>query len=325
MYNSDDKLLLHRIAKYYYNDGMSQNEIAQLERLSRSQISRLLDKARSCGIVKIEVCFPDDPDAEELAQALQQALGIKRAMVFTSGAHSQKSDRESRAIRDVAGAVAAQLPQLLENCHTVGLGWGRSVYQTSLQLSHTDRPDMLFVPLVGNSGTSSPYLQTTAIVDRYSEKFFARSFYLSASCVQPGVENLVPFQSESIRMLSNYWEHLDAAIIGLGKMIDSPADVYIDEISPSMLSAFDPHVYCGEILGQCFDRQGNTMWSSIGNSLLAIPLHQLKRIKNVLCIAVGEEKLRTIYWAGRNGFYSTLATDSHTAQLLLDQISKSIF
>lgn len=41
--------LIYRIARYYYLENLSQNEIAQIEQISRSKVSRLLERARANG------------------------------------------------------------------------------------------------------------------------------------------------------------------------------------------------------------------------------------------------------------------------------------
>ena len=47
--------LLYSIARSYYVDKLSQSQIAEMENISRSQISRLLDRAEKLGIVSISV------------------------------------------------------------------------------------------------------------------------------------------------------------------------------------------------------------------------------------------------------------------------------
>ena len=48
-----DKMTMLRVAKYYYLDEMSQQEIAQKENIHRSQISRILKAARELGYVHL--------------------------------------------------------------------------------------------------------------------------------------------------------------------------------------------------------------------------------------------------------------------------------
>lgn len=311
MRNGGNLALLYRVAKYYYEDRLPQAEIAQLEGLSSSQISRLLEKARANGIVQIEVVMPTAEGYGELAGSLRDALRLREVIVYPT-ASKKKGDREQvqlQTIRDVVSALAPRLPSLLAGAKVVGLGWGRTLYQLSLFLNYSsEHPDMTFVPMVGNTGKSNPYLQTSVIVDRYSEKFFANRLYINLSPQEKeyGLED-----SESLQTLKEYWSRLDAALISVGLPPDENF-VYSTEFGSTDYT----HVR-GEVLGQGFYANGNTIWVGIGNSNLAYPLSLLKNIPNVICVACDTAKVGTIYWAAKNQFFKTLVTDYPTAEKLL--------
>ena len=57
--NITDYVLLYRIADAYYCQGQTQDQIARQENISRPHVSRLLTKARECGIVNIRVEYPE--------------------------------------------------------------------------------------------------------------------------------------------------------------------------------------------------------------------------------------------------------------------------
>ena len=68
--NRTDMMQMYRIAKMYYTDGLTQEQIAASESISRSQISRLLTQARSRGIVEITVRKPERISLNELRSVL---------------------------------------------------------------------------------------------------------------------------------------------------------------------------------------------------------------------------------------------------------------
>ena len=77
---------VHAAASLYYEEELSQQEVAERLDVSRSTVSRLLQLARGQGIVRIEV-LPPSPVAE-LAIELAEALDLRRAAVvpaLTSG------------------------------------------------------------------------------------------------------------------------------------------------------------------------------------------------------------------------------------------------
>ena len=74
--NMTEEELLARMAWFYYHDNLTQSEIGEKLKLPRLKVSRLLEKARQLGIIKVQInsrftgCF-------ELEEALQQHFQLK--------------------------------------------------------------------------------------------------------------------------------------------------------------------------------------------------------------------------------------------------------
>ena len=72
-----DYPMLYRIAKSYYVDNLSQEQIAKCESISRPHVSRILAKARESGVVKFQVQMPKLDDTQQLAELLCERLGLQ--------------------------------------------------------------------------------------------------------------------------------------------------------------------------------------------------------------------------------------------------------
>ena len=95
-------VLTASIARRYYVDGRSKVEIADEFRLSRFKVARLLDQARSSGLVRIEISHPGAIDVD-LSVQLQEALGLRRAIVVDT------PEVDDPALRTQLGKAAADL------------------------------------------------------------------------------------------------------------------------------------------------------------------------------------------------------------------------
>ncbi len=73
-----------RIAKMYYYDGMSQQEIADEMQISRSNVSRILKIARDMGIVDIRI---NDASVRSfmIQEQLKGKFGLKEMVIAPSG------------------------------------------------------------------------------------------------------------------------------------------------------------------------------------------------------------------------------------------------
>lgn len=166
--------LLYRIAQRYYIDKLPQSQIAEMENISRSQISRLLDKAEQMGIVSIRVQLPEQPDLQALGAAICSGLKLKEVLVASLDKDTSDGTPDKEAI---AAHAAPYLSSVFRNAKTVGIDWGRTMYETSLLLPYRRAShDTLFVPLIGISGVNEPCLQINTIVDRMAEKHRAGSY-----------------------------------------------------------------------------------------------------------------------------------------------------
>ena len=318
MLDKTDYTMLYRVAKYYYEDNLSQSEIAQIEHVSRPHISRLLDKARECGIVQIKVVLPDELQVSKTEKMLQKELGLNEVIVVpVPTGISQDSKKLSISIATVA---ARYLPDLIKDCSKVGIGWGFTMYQTSLQLAYCDScKNVTFIPLIGLSGVDNPYLQINTILDRFAEKFGADSFYTNIPAVRENDSELPQIEKERYVKLQQYWGKLDAADIELG-VPPNVGKFLISEVSHEYKEMMANSNTIGDILCQFFYPDGSIIDFKSHYEQFSFPIHKLRDIKKVICLAGGPAKVDGIITAARNGFYNTLLTDSVTASLILGRL-----
>src|SRR3954452_25164999 len=99
-------VLTASVARRYYLDGRSKVEIAEEFNLSRFKVARLLDDARSSGLVRIEIGHPGVVDVE-LSARLMDALGLIHCVV------TDTPDDHPATLREHLGVAAGRvLPQL---------------------------------------------------------------------------------------------------------------------------------------------------------------------------------------------------------------------
>ena len=75
MLQSGDRAQLIAAARLYYEDNLTQAQVAQKLGISRPSVSKMLTKAREVGIVRIEICAGAEGDADLLEQ-LQLRYGL---------------------------------------------------------------------------------------------------------------------------------------------------------------------------------------------------------------------------------------------------------
>jgi DNA-binding transcriptional regulator LsrR (DeoR family) len=114
-------VLTASVARRYYLDGRSKMEIAEEFALSRFKVARLLDDARSSGMVRIDISHPGTVDVE-LSARLMDVLGLTHCVV------TDTPEEDPSSLRDHLGAAAAGLlTEIVTSDDVLGLSWARSV------------------------------------------------------------------------------------------------------------------------------------------------------------------------------------------------------
>ena len=96
MANSELIATLVQVATLYYEDGKSQQEIADQMGVSRSLVALYLKRAREQNIVRIQIDNPQD-QCEDVALALQDRSGLRSVRVIP------KPSSEELVLRSLGG------------------------------------------------------------------------------------------------------------------------------------------------------------------------------------------------------------------------------
>lgn len=312
-----DKLLTIRVAKLYYIDGLSQQEIANRENIHRTQISRILKASKEMGIVKIEIDLPNTETADKLAVELREKLKLKEVLIAPN--LSQTSDEGE----SIALYAARYLEENLKNAKNIGVGLGKTLYKVSSQLSYQNcesKPN--FYSVVGSIGTGNSDLQNSVVLDKMAT-------YFNGVCNYSNFMNYIRKNSltdiELMRFdnIQEFYKKLDTVVLSLGGRW-SPDTPYYEEIpvDHEILSRELAREH-GDILGYVFFENGEIFELPKEYCITSINPNMLKNVENVICIANGDKKIWSIITAAKQKYIKTLITDENTANKILEYLQTS--
>lgn len=136
----DRRALLVEVAELYYVEQRSQQEVAQILRMSRSKVSRLLAEGRDSGVVEIRI-NRDSIRAEELERMLSVALGMPCLVV-------RHSAREG-ALRAIGSVAARRVERLLKPGGVLSITHGSTVFETVRSLRLDQLPGLQIAQMAG--------------------------------------------------------------------------------------------------------------------------------------------------------------------------------
>jgi len=263
-----DYTLLYRVAKAYFVDQRTQQEIADIENFSRSQISRMLKKAVEEKLVRYTLDFPVRLEEQTLSRQLQEKLGLRQVVLIPSFYGSDEVS-PNEVSKNLAIGAAEKLADLLGEAKTVGVGWGRTMYNTSLYVRPPQKSvkGRVFIPLIGLSGDSNPVLQINTIVDRFGERFRADRYYVNMPSLQNRQDTFSAAETPATA-LRQKWEELDAAVVGIGI---GPANNknLISEFPKTYKRQIQSSGTVGDILSQFYYEDGSILELDSSFRLLA--------------------------------------------------------
>jgi len=129
MKDSDETLAVKAATLYYEND-MTQAEIATALHLTRWKVGRLIGIARTAGIVKIEIVHPKARRLP-LERRLRERFKLQDAVVVPCLDGDDPKMLQSRA----ASAAAEYLTYLRPVPHTLGVSWGHTLHDVASHLA----------------------------------------------------------------------------------------------------------------------------------------------------------------------------------------------
>ena len=293
---------LYDIAVMYYEDKLTQEEIAEKTGISRPQVSRSLAQAVTTGIVEIKVNLLSP--SIYIAESLRKKLGLEKVYVAPC---NEDEDGEHSPENDVAQFASDVLNRELHSEENIGVGWGDSIYRTIMKLAPLDDKACcsLVFPLVSSVGFHEPCYQMNLLVGMMAEKIHAKPIFFNES-------NIMNESSEEMR---SAWDNIDVAIVGIGPY---PATKFrSNPTAAEWLNRLDSKSPKGDILGRFFNEDGYLEASS---KLINIPVKSLEKASKIIAISSGRGKTDAIKTAARLHYITHLIIDQDSAEELLDAV-----
>jgi deoxyribonucleoside regulator len=307
--------MLVQVAQMYYEDNLSQQQIADQIGVSRSLVALYLKRARDQGIVRIQINDPQD-NCEDLALLLQTKANLNRVVVVPSAGQSAALTR-----RSIAAALARHLENTIQDGDTIGIGFGRTIAEAADLLAPTKNRKVDLLPLVGesSSGLIGTYSQVNLHVLKMARGFNGTPHFLLAPLmVSTRQLRDMLLEDQGVCSVTGYWERITHACIGIGTL--PPVTGEIIYIGEENLGAFHAAGGVGDICSRYFDYVGKFIDHPIYERMIGINPTQLRQAEHVLAVAVEPEKAEATAGLLRSGLVTDLFVDEDLARALLVKI-----
>lgn len=308
-------VLATSVARRYYLDGRTKIEIGDEFQLSRFKVARLLETARSQGLVKIEITHPGSVNTE-LSEQLRDAFHLQHAVVIDT------ADNHEASLRQQLGRTAAELlTEITTRDDVLGLAWARAVGAMATQLRSL--PTIPVVQLTGamyrSSAMPTPIddensidvVREVARVARGPAYLFFAPFLVHDAATARAMRQ----QPEVARALAQI-AFVTKAVAGIGCWEPGQSTLY-DSASNADRKSLTRQGVCADVGGVFIAADGTPLQTSLSDRMIGINAAQMLAIDQVLAIPYGLRKRPAVLAAVRSGLVNSIVTHASLASALL--------
>lgn len=317
MANIDELRLMTKIARMYYEENMRQSDIAKQLGLSQATISRLFNRAREEGVVRITVISPNGVYVD-LEKELMGKYGLRDAIIVDC----QNGDDEELIQRNLGSAASYYVESSINNGEIIALSSWSSTLLALVDSMNVipSKKDVKVVQILGGVGNPSAEIHATRLTGRFADLVHGQAIYLPAPGVVGSKATRDVFLEDTfVQEAMSLYNHITMALVGIGSV--SPSSLLAQSgnaFSEEELNLLSEKGAVGDILLHFYNADGVPVESPLDDRVVSMKLDQLKKVNRAIGIAGGSRKFEAIRGALKGGFINVLVTDSCTAKNLIN-------
>jgi deoxyribonucleoside regulator len=300
-------------AKLYYLLDYNQNEIAKILGISRPTVSRLLQQAKSEGIVQITIMDPTE-DVENTALQLEKKFNLKKVIVASI------PQFENHIIKNYLGEKAAlYLHEIVKDHDIIGVTWGTTLYHIAVELKQKFVKDVKVVQLKGGVSHAETNTYASEILYLFGKAYNTTPHNLPLPAI---VDHVVVKQAmeadRHIHKILELGKKANIAVFTMGSIKKDSLLFQMGYFTESDQRALNEKAV-GDICSRFFDKDGEVCNESLNERTLGVKLEDLRNKEYSILVAGGPNKIEGIYGALKGNYANVLITDQFSAKFLLDK------
>ena len=294
----------------YYEEGLTQGEIADAMGTSRPTINAYLADARARGIVRIAIAT-DSLRGLTVARAIEDHFDLDDCYVIPA-------EGGPRPLIDRLGAAGAQVAAaLLRPGDVVAITWGRTMLALAGAMAPARIPDLTVVQATGGTTAAIPYTPE-ACTTRLADQLGARVVPISAPAILSSAAAREMMLSEPV--IAEQMAHLarvNRVLFGVSSLRPSSTLHVSGFLDHEAMRRGDYATAVGSLAGRFINAAGDPVAGPLDDRTVGMGLEQLRNVPTRVLVAGGPDKVAPILAALRGGYAGALVTDADTAEAVL--------
>jgi len=306
--------LLARVSALYYEQNLTQNQIATKLGLSRVKVYRLLREAREREVVRITIDWPI-ARTRAVEQELEQRFGLKHALVVgrqTSGGADPTEALSFVAARRIEAILA-------DGARTMAVCVGQTTHRVIQAIEPDASANIDVAQAIGSLPLSDDEYDSSVLTRHLADKLGGKATYLRAPPLADSASAAEVVRSQrDIRASLDAAGSVDLALVGVGTLVLESSALYRSGVATSEdLERLIAEGAAGDLAWRILRPDGRLHDCAFNDRVIGVSLDDLRNIPETLAVAAGPDKSVAIMAALRTGAIDTLCTDEPTARAVL--------
>ncbi|NWO00747.1 sugar-binding transcriptional regulator [Tetragenococcus halophilus] len=313
MNQSEEKELV-KVSSMYYEEGMTQAEIARNMGVSRSLISKMLIDAKEAGVVEIFINSKSSYSIR-LERELEIQYDLKRVLVVDT------LDLEASEVQKMTAREAALwLQKMVKGNKRLGVSWGESLRELVNHYPFENQSDVTIFPLIGGMGDEHIDIHSNQLCYDLAHKLRGKTRYLYAPALVSNFKLREELSNNAtIHKVMEESKYVDIALVGISNPYDNSTMEKIGYINQEDIKNLEVHNVVGDINSRFFGKDGKEVDIDINQQVMGISLEEIKQIPTVIAIAYQNSKFEAIEVAVKHKLFNVLVTTDEIAKRLLEK------
>lgn len=311
MTKEEKNKLLSKISRLYYIGNLTQQEIADKLNISRTKVSRYLDKAREEKIVEIKINSPRE-NYEELEYVIEKRYKINECIVVPT------YENREEILKEMAKELGNIFERILNDRDYLGIGWGTSLKSVADYLDINRKAHIKVVPIIGGLGKVGTGIHTNSVARAVAGKLGGISYMIHCPAVMDSKEAKEIIEKDSnTKEIIEMSDRINVAMVGMSDISPESTLVKTGNFSIEEFDYLSSLGIVGDVNLIFINEDGEHVKSKMDDRIIRISTDKIKKIKNVIGVGFGDRKVKVIIGALRGKFINILLTDEKTAKKII--------
>jgi deoxyribonucleoside regulator len=247
----------------------------------------------------------------ELERRIEKNFGVNRVIV------APFAESEEDPVRVIAAAAGNFISGLMASGMTVGVGWGRTLYNTLPFISGETLEDFRVVSLLGGIAAARRF-NPAEFAWQFAELFQGEGFLIPAPAVVDSPETKHALLERcGLASIFEMAGNLDVALLSVGGISTLTTSYRTGYITEAERRSLIDAGAVGDVLYNFIAEDGTTVGHEVNDRVISADLNLLRRCPERVLVSGGKEKLVALRAAMRTLNPTTLITDEQTALNLI--------